>query len=57
MMNANQPINLCVTILSGCGVNEMNKKGEHSLFSAVLSRVDIKVCVKTTVLVVIGVSS
>lgn len=30
-------------IAAGCDVNKVNKKGEHPLFSAILSRVDIKI--------------
>lgn len=31
---------------AGCDVNKVNKKGEHPLFSAILSRVDIKVRIR-----------
>lgn len=35
-----------VHFVAGCDVNKVNKKGEHPLFSAILSRVDIKVRIR-----------
>lgn len=35
-----------VHFVAGCDVNKVNKKGEHPLFSAILSRVDMKVRIR-----------